>query len=344
MDFKRLRQKLLFWYGRNHRNLPWRRTRDPYAIWIAETMLQQTQVKTVLPYYRRFLKAFPTLQALDRASMTQVLTLWSGLGYYRRAENLKKAAHKILRGHHGRIPRDWEDLLALPGVGPYTAGALLSIAFDQPFPALDGNTRRVLTRLFNQTREKELKKIAARLARHPQPGRLNQALMELGATICLPRDPQCGRCPIYRSCDGFKSGRSRITQSSTRKRKIKKVEWPLLLIQNNGKILLRQRPSGGTLAGLWEAPGGEKRRDETVRSALKRLLNGLGRHIKSIYFLGEIHHSITDRRIRAPIFRGEFHKRTELPHSTWTWVPSSSLRQHPLSSLTRKALRLAAQS
>jgi len=164
MDFKRLRQKLLLWYARNHRDLPWRRTRDPYAIWIAETMLQQTQVKTVLPYYRRFLNAFPTIQALDRASPQRVLTLWAGLGYYRRAENLKRAARRIVREHHGKISRDWNYLIALLGVGSYTAGALLSIAFDQPFPAVDGNTRHLLTRVFNAKNEKELAKIARRLA------------------------------------------------------------------------------------------------------------------------------------------------------------------------------------
>jgi A/G-specific adenine glycosylase len=344
MDFKRLRQKLIFWYGRNHRDLPWRRTRDPYAIWIAETMLQQTQVKTVLPYYRRFLNAFPTVQALDRASSERVLTVWAGLGYYRRAENLKSAARKIVREHHGEIPRDWNHLIALPGVGPYTAGALLSIAFDQPFPALDGNTRRLLTRVFNAKNKKKLAKIAGRLAQHPQSGHLNQALMELGATICLPRDPRCGECPVSTFCHVFKTARPLMTRSPARKRSTRKIEWPLLLIQSGGKILLRQRPPGGLLGRLWEAPGGEKRKEETVKVALMRHLNGLGRHVKSMVPVGEIRHSITDRRIRAPIFSVQLRKKTALPDSSWSWVSSSSLQRHPLSSLTRKALRLVTPS
>ena len=344
MDFKRLRQKLLFWYARNHRDLPWRRTRDPYAIWIAETMLQQTQVKTVLPYYRRFLNAFPTIQALDRASPQRVLTLWAGLGYYRRAENLKRAARRIVREHHGKIPRDWNHLIALPGVGSYTAGALLSIAFDQPFPAVDGNTRRLLTRVFNAKNEKELAKIARRLAQHPRPGRLNQALMELGATICLPRDPRCGECPIATFCDAFKTARPLMTRARARKRPTRKIDWPLVLIQSGREILLRRRPSGGLLGGLWEAPGGEKRKEESAKDALMRHLNGLGRHVKSMVLVGEIRHSITDRRIRATIFNVQLRKRTAPPDSTWSWIASSSLQRHPLSSLTRKALRLVAES
>lgn len=339
-----IRRKLLVWYNRNHRDLPWRRTRDPYAIWIAETMLQQTQVKTVLPYYRRFLKTFPTVHALDRASMERVLTLWSGLGYYGRARNLKLAARKIVREHQGRIPSEWHHLITLPGIGPYTAGALLSIAFNQPFPALDGNARRVLSRLFNPRTGRELAELAHRFADHPTPGRLNQALMELGATICFSQRPQCGKCPASRSCDAHSSDGLRIMPVQIQKPKIKKVIWPLLLIQREGKILLRRRAPGGLLAGLWEIPGGEKRRKETITAALTRHLDGLGNHTPKVTLVGEIRHSITNRRIRAPLFRGDTLKRRPISSSTWRWFSLDDLRRCPLSSLTRKALRLAFQS
>jgi len=156
-QLNQIRRRLLSWYGKNRRDLPWRRTRNPYAIWIAETMLQQTQVKSVLPYYRRFLRAFPTTRKLDRASKEEVLALWSGLGYYRWAENLKKAARIIMREHRGKLPREFDLILALPGIGPYTAAAVMSIAFNQAYPALDTNARRVLRRAFNSQKEKELR-------------------------------------------------------------------------------------------------------------------------------------------------------------------------------------------
>jgi A/G-specific adenine glycosylase len=306
-------------------------------------MLQQTQVKTVLPYYRRFLKTFPTVQALDRASMERVLTLWSGLGYYRRARNLKLAARRIVREHQGRIPSEWHHLIALPGIGSYTAGALLSIAFNQPFPALDGNARRVLSRLFNPRTGRELAELAHQLADHPTPGRLNQALMELGATICFSQRPQCGKCPASRSCDAQSSGSLRITPMPARKRNFRKILWPLLLIERDGKILLRRRAQVGLLAGLWEIPGGEKRKREMVTEALTRHLDGLGNQISNISLIGEIRHSITNRRILAPLFRGELLKRRPSSHLGWRWFSLDDLCRYPLSSLTRKALRLAFQ-
>src|SRR5713226_9342004 len=342
-DLTGIRSRLLRWYRQNLRDLPWRRTSDPYAIWIAETMLQQTQVKTVLPYYRRFLKALPTIQALDRASLQRVLTLWSGLGYYRRAENLKKAARKIVREHHGRLPRERHDLLALPGVGSYTAGALLSIAFNRPFPAVDGNARRVLTRVFNVKGDKKLASLAHELAHCASPGRLNQALMELGATICLPRLPRCAKCPFVKFCDAYGSGQAQIGRQAVSKQTIRKVDWPLLVIQSGSRILLHRRASNGILAGLWEVPGGEKKQGETAQETLVRHLDGLSNRVTSISLIGQVGHSITNRRIRAPIFRGRLDGRTALPRSSWRWVSCSNLHRHPLSSLSRKAIKLAGE-
>ena len=335
-----IRRHLLRWYDKNRRSLPWRDTQDPYAIWVIETMLQQTQVKTALPYYLRFLTAFPTISSLDRAPLDRVLALWSGLGYYRRAQNLKKAARKIMREHKGKLPQDYHALLTLPGVGPYTAGAVMSIAFNQPFPALDGNTRRVLGRSFNTSREKDLQEIDRRLVSPSRPGDFNQALMELGATICHFRDPTCPVCPLASTC----IARSTVIFPSqigpTRGRKVKNVEWPLALIQKNGKILLRRRFQDGLLEGLWEIPGGERKAQETVKATLARHLKGLGQRGRPVFEIGEIRHSITYRRIRASLFFFPGYHISHLPNPDWRWVAISSLRRYPLSSLSLKAIKL----
>lgn len=338
-----IRQKVLRWYDRHRRDLPWRRTRDPYAIWIAETMLQQTQVKTVVPYYRRFLRALPTTAALDHASKKAVLALWSGLGYYRRAENLKKAVREVMGEHGGKIPREFGALRALPGVGPYTAGAIMSIAFNQPYAALDGNARRFLRRLFNVERERDLREIDQRFVSSSRPGRWNQALMELGATICTARDPSCSCCPVAEFCAARRLGNLQRERSPSARRKTRKVQWPLAAIVKKEKILLRLRPPGGILAGLWELPGGAREKGETVRAALLRHLDGLGKAVRPGPCIGEIRHSITHRRIRAPLFAFlcSEKNRIHLPDPRWRWFSLSSLHQYPLSSLSRKAISLA---
>lgn len=339
----RIRRQLLAWYEKNRRNLPWRRTRDPYAIWIAETMLQQTQVKSVLPYYRRFLEALPTIEALDRASKEKVLALWSGLGYYRRAENLKKAARVIVREHRGKMPREFDSLRALPGVGRYTAGALMSIAFDRPYPALDGNARRVLGRIFAAEEERELRAISSRLASYSRPGQWNQALMELGATICVARAPSCPLCPIRRCCAAWRSDRLPGKAQTTAKRRIQKVQWPLLVIENSHRILLRRRAATGLLRGLWEVPGGERKKGERLEASLTRHLNGLDDIVGGASFVGEVRHSITHRRIRAPVFLFAKFNSSVRPRPGWRWASLSSLRRYPLSALSLKAIKLVTQ-
>lgn len=339
----RIRRRLLAWYKVNRRDLPWRRTRDPYAILIAEIMLQQTQVRTVLSYYRRFLHAFPTVEALDQASKEKVLALWSGLGYYRRAENLKRAARIIAREHGGKIPREFDSLRALPGVGAYTAGALMSIAFNRPYPALDGNARRVLTRLFGVKGEKELHAIASRAPRCARPGEWNQALMELGATICVARDPHCPLCPVRQSCAARRCGRALEKTPPEAKRTVEKVQWPLVVIQKKQKVLLRRRPAAALLSGLWELPGGERKKGESLTAALTRHLNGLGSIAEHSLLVGEVRHSITHRRIRAPVLLLAQPGKEIRPGRGWRWAPLSSLRRYPLSSLSLKAIKLATE-
>jgi A/G-specific adenine glycosylase len=337
-----IRRKLFHWYDKNRRNLPWRKTRDPYAIWIAETMLQQTQVTTVSPYYERFLGEFPTVRALHHAPLSRVLALWSGLGYYRRAENLKKSARRVVRDYHGQLPDSYEALLALPGIGDYTAGALLSIAFQKRYPAIDGNARRVLRRLFNLKQDKDVRAAAARLVPRSRPGTFNQGLMELGATICLPNEPRCARCPVAFHCETRVIGQQPTRSPIAKSVRAKDVRWPLAIVRQNGKVLLRQRAYDGMLAGLWELPGGEKNSAESVRNFLARQLMELRRAFQPGNFIGAFRHSITYRKIRSPVFLFDLPKpmKLRLPSRRWRWISPSSLSAFPVSSMSRKAVNV----
>ncbi|MBM4260269.1 MAG: A/G-specific adenine glycosylase [Deltaproteobacteria bacterium] len=341
-NFAPLRRKLLRWYDAQRRDLPWRRTRDPYAIWISETMLQQTQVATVIPYYERFMKAFPTPALLAQAPLKKVLTLWSGLGYYRRAENLQRAAETIAREHGGELPNRYDALRALPGVGDYTAGALMSIAFDQRYPAVDGNVRRVLSRLFALTDEKTLRSQAATLVPHHHPGDFNQALMELGATVCAPSAPSCAACP-FEQCCASRRNPSAVSIPGTKKHLHQtRVAWPLAIVWRNGKILLRRRPKDRLLAGMWELPGGELKKRETLQQALGAELRTIDCHNATPRKIGTLRHAITHRNIHAPVFLVTLadHKEIRLPSSNWRWVAPASLHRYPTSSMTAKALKI----
>ena len=336
-----VRRKLLRWYKSNKRDLPWRRTLDPYAVWIAETMLQQTQVKTVIPYYERFLRAFPTVESLARAPLQLVLRRWSGLGYYRRAENLSRAAREIARRHSGKMPNDYDRLRALPGIGDYTAGAVLSIAFDRCYPAVDGNVRRVLTRLVRVESERAVRAVAAALVPRSDPGEFNQALMELGATLCTPRNQRCGDCPIGSLCaSGLQAGESTVRVSQKRVVFRDRV-WPLALVHHRGKILLQRRAAHGLLSGMWDLPDGQWA--DTGRTAsLRKALDDLRiAHLRPTK-IGEIRHAITRWRIRAPIYLFDLdpHIAIDLPDSRWRWIHPSRVKQQATSSMTTKAVAL----
>lgn len=342
-NFSVLRRKLLRWYKKNRRDLPWRRTADPYAIWISETMLQQTQVKTVLPYYERFLSTFPNIEALARAPLARVLRLWSGLGYYRRAENLSAAARQIVRQHSGKLPRDYRELRALAGIGDYTAGAILSIAFQQPYPAVDGNVRRVLGRLFGIHNESELRALVEQLVSQTQPGNFNQALMELGATLCGPAAPRCQVCPLASDC------RSRTQKEMPRRAsrapiKFIDVVWPLAVVRHRGKILVRRRADDDLLARLWELPGAPLTGRIKPPGVLRRELNLLSERLGPPHIIGEFRHAITHRRIRAPVYLIECTARSEirLPGNDWRWIRVDRVERQPISSMTKKALNLLA--
>lgn len=256
---------LLAWYSQNARALPWRESVEPYRVWISEIMLQQTQVDTVIPYYNRFLAQLPTISALADADEARLLKLWEGLGYYSRARNLQKAAKVIVEKHGGLFPAEPKAMLALPGIGPYTAGAIASICFEQPTPAVDGNVLRVIARLTGSDADialPQVKQAVTELLRGSYPqqrcGDFTQSLMELGATICLPNGaPKCDDCPVRRFCRAYAQGTQRLLPVKSKKKPRKQAEKTVFLLRCADKLALRRRDTGGLLGGLWELPHAE---------------------------------------------------------------------------------------
>jgi A/G-specific adenine glycosylase len=344
------RKRLLDWYRANKRAMPWRETRDPYAIWISEAMLQQTRVETVIPYWERFLERFPDVHALATADPDEVLGAWAGLGYYSRARNLQAAARVIDRQHGGKLPNDAETLQTLPGIGRYTAGAVASIAFDRPEPVLDGNVKRVLARLLGiradigqpETIER-LWQEAGALARGPHPGDLNQALMELGATVCTPRAPRCESCPVSQSCDAWAKGDTESLPIKARKKPARKVEAVAALVVRRGKALAVRRPSRGLLGGLWDLPGGDLATGETPRAGLTRALRErAGLEISRASAIGTVEHVFTHRRLTLHVYRANTStNRIRLDgFEGHKWLAPRAIADLPHASVTAKALDL----
>jgi A/G-specific adenine glycosylase len=258
-----LRRCLLAWYDARARDLPWREDTDPYRVWVSEVMLQQTRVEAVIPYYLRWMERFPSVERLAAAPEEEVMGAWAGLGYYSRARNLHRAAREVRERHGGVLPSDPEALRALPGVGEYTVGAVGSIAFGLPLPAVDGNVRRVLARLGDEPDPTPavLRRWAVALVDPERPGDFNQALMELGATVCTPRNPLCGECPLYSMCRARAAGTQAERPVPRRKGAVRELSWGVaVLVAGSGeeaRVLLRRRPSSGLLGGMWEFPSEE---------------------------------------------------------------------------------------
>jgi len=305
-----LRRTLLAWYDRHRRALPWRASRDPYRVWLSEVMLQQTRVAAATPYYHAFLERFPDLRTLARARVAEVLAAWAGLGYYRRARALHAAAQTVVREHGGRVPDDPEAFARLPGVGRYTAGAVLSIAFDRPLPVLDGNVARVLSRLHalpasarDPRGAKALWALATALVPRARPGDWNQALMELGATVCTPAAPRCGACPLRRRCRALALDRVADFPPVPVRRAGQKVRRAVALIERGGRMLVERR-DGPLLAGLWEPPGVELAGAGPARAALRARLAELGLRVRLMPTGRIVRHAITHREISAEVWRG----------------------------------------
>jgi A/G-specific adenine glycosylase len=349
--------QLLPWFSRNARDLPWRRTRDPYAIWISEIMLQQTQVKTVLPYWRRWMRELPTLRSLAKARPEKVLKLWEGLGYYTRVRNLHDAARIIATQHGGQFPESFEEILALSGIGRYTAGAICSIAFNQPEPILDGNVIRVLTRVFGikqDPREKttnaklwqlagELVLIASGIHRRARPAEtgncssFNQALMELGALVCTPKEPACDMCPVRRICIAYRSGKVAQFPHLIRPAKTTHRRFIAFVVENRGRFLVRQRPAGGVNAHLWEFPNVEVH--EEIKNPVELALAQLGLALASVRPLVKVRHTITRYRNTLEVFRGRSIATNSSPNKTCRWLTFSELGRLAFPSAHRNIIR-----
>jgi A/G-specific adenine glycosylase len=345
-----LRRQLLAWYHAHGRDLPWRRTSDPYKIWVSEILLQQTRVDQALAYYERFTTAFPTLQDLAAAHEEHVLKHWEGLGYYTRARNLHKAARVVMESYGGQIPRQADLLQLLPGVGRYTAGAVASIAFNEPAPIVDGNVKRVLARLYDiaspvgaPDTERLFWQLATELVPVKNPGDFNQAMMELGARICTPRSPLCEECPVAEHCAARAKGIQEERPVRTEKKVIPHKEIVVAVLQREGRYLLGRRPSEGLLGGLWEFPGGKVEVGETHQQALLReCREELGLEVTVGGMLACVRHAYTHFRVTLNVYRCTLLSGDPTPkhHTELRWVPREDFHTLAFPKANHKFLHL----
>lgn len=337
---------LLRWFDGNARDLPWRRRRSLYSIWVSEIMLQQTRVETVVPYYRRFLRRFPSPRRLAAAPLQEVLKAWEGLGYYARARNLWRAAQTVVARHRGRVPSQYGEFRALPGVGEYSAAAVLSIGAGQALPVVDGNVLRVVSRWqgiagdigLPRTRGR-IRDFLAQVIPGDAPGRFNEALMELGALVCLPRAPRCQACPLGRGCFACRRGRTASLPVKRKKKPVPLHEVALAAIVRAGRVFIQLRPDQGHLGGLWELPGGKCRAGEAPADAVVReCREELGTEVEALRELAVVRHAYSHFKVRLHVFacrplRGRF--RPSRPHA---WVRAEEMVRYPLPAANHKFL------
>ncbi len=342
--------KLLRWYRRSRRPLPWRIAPDPYRTWVSELMLQQTRVETVVPYFLRFIERFPDLSSLAAADEGEVLALWSGLGYYSRARALYRAARILMLEHGGRLPENVEGWMELPGVGRYTAGAIVSIALGKPAPILDGNVARVLVRLYglrgdprSAALNRELWNLAARILPRRSVSDFNQALMELGALVCTPRTPRCLLCPLREECVANREGLQLRLPELRARPESTAVTMAAGVVENGSGILLYRRTRSALLKDLWELPLGECRNGESPREALAREARGTyGIDLEVGEEVARVKHSIMNRRITLYAFEAELATSPKAAlEEEYRWVERDALSNLAMSSMVRKVLEEA---
>jgi A/G-specific adenine glycosylase len=334
---KKFRRALLAWYQREKRVMPWRNTKDPYKIWVSEIMLQQTQVKTVIPYYKKWIAAFPDVRALASAPPGKVLKCWEGLGYYRRAGMLHRAAKSVVKDLDCKIPARAALLKELPGIGRYTAGAIASIAFDEKVPVVDGNVVRILTRLFALRQSIELSAaisalwdLAGALLEERAPGDFNQAMMELGATVCSPQNPECGRCPARTFCKAHRLKREMFFPVRTRKENYESVTMHALVLSlPDGRVLLQRQPAGYWWTGLWTFP---------FFNSFREMAGICGE--KGVRPLGKLCHSVTRYRIELRVWTKNSSRKNLLHVAGSRWVPLKNLKKTALPAPHRKIANL----
>lgn len=340
MDIKRLRSALLRWFSRSKRTLPWRRNRDPYAIWVSEVMLQQTTVAAVIPYYERFMRRFPDAASLAASSEDEVLGLWSGLGYYSRARSLRLAAKQIVETHRGLFPQDMETALTLKGVGRYTASAVTSMAYGMPHAVVDGNVRRVLSRLHAVRRpgEADAQRMAQALLSLRSPGAWNEAMMELGALVCTPRKPRCDACPVRPHCLGL--DRPEHWSEGKPRRKAVPTIVEMALVERRGKILLSRNREGELMGGLYDLPHGGLPGRTAPAQTLRDRWRGILRI--DLEAAATFRHTITHHRIEARVFTACLVGRKHPSGAVFHRIEEALAL--PLGGLTRKALRASGRS
>jgi len=314
MKIPEFQKSLTDWFDANKRDLPWRKTRDPYRIWVSEAMLQQTQVNTVIPFYERFLESFPDISSLAASSVESVLKQWEGLGYYSRARNLHRAARIVVEQYQGKIPREYDAFRKLPGVGDYIAAAVTSIAYQFPVPVIDGNVKRVLSRLFELTqpvndagKKKIFQDAVEEIFDASQPGKFNESMMELGALICRPNQPDCGQCPVSKHCLACIDGKSNRFPKKTHKPAVPEYHVVVGVIYREDKVLITLRKSDGLLGGLWEFPGGKVNKGEATEAAcLRETCEETGLTVEMVSFFKTVKHAYTHFKILMDVFLCRF--------------------------------------
>lgn len=345
-----VREKLPRWYTRHSRNLPWRKSRDPYAVWVSEIMLQQTRVDQASPYFERFMKKFPTVFKLAAADQEEVLKAWEGMGYYTRARNLHAAAKRVVDEYNGRLPDTAEELAKLPGIGRYTAGAIASIAFGLDEPVLDGNVARVLTRVFaiaddpkEVKTQKRLWSLARKMIPRGRAGDFNQALMDLGATICTPRKPDCASCPLSGICLANRRGKQERFPFKRPKKPVPHRTIVAGVIGKSGKVLIDQRKPEGLLGGLWEFPGGKKEKGETLKQAVAReIREEVGIEVSVGRRMTLVNHAYSHFKITLHVFEcsHESGRARAIGCKAVKWVRPEELGRYAFPAANHKILKL----
>ncbi len=342
---KNFPQKVISWYLTNKRSLPFRKSKDPYKIWLSEIMLQQTQVITVLPYYTKWIKKFPTLKAVSLSNIDSLLKLWEGLGYYKRCINFYKASKIVIDEHNGKIPDKKKELLVLPGVGEYTASAILSIAFNKPFPVIDGNVKRVMSRVIgikklSKFNLRKINRLLEQLICRSQPGDFNQGLMEIGALICRPINPRCKECPINKNCYAFAKGDPENFPEKSMKKSRPKYDVVVAIIWRDNKFYIQKRQKGKMLGGLWEFPGGIVNKGEDPEKFLKqKVLKECGTDLNILKKVGIVDHAFSHFTIRLC---GYFCSEKNLPikeDGNREWINKKNIKDYTFPKANHKLFR-----
>ena len=347
-SYQKFRDNLLKWFEKHQREMPWRGIDDPYKIWVSEVMLQQTQVKKVVAYYERFIDKFPDVQQLAAAQLQDVLKVWEGLGYYARARNLHKAAQIIVKEYNGEITNDYATFRKLPGIGDYSAAAVHSIAYNEPYAAVDGNIKRVLARLFlmdtpinDSTATKLFQHKADELLDQENPGFFNQAMMELGATVCRPQSPTCLVCPVNLYCGAFQTARQDEYPKRKKNEKVPEHHMAAGVIYKGDKVLIVQRPLDGLLGGLWEFPNGQIAENETAEAACIRYITDVANlAVTNLKSLTRVRHAFTHFKIVVDVFQCDYRSGEVVLNGPIDakWVKLSELKDYPLPRATHKIL------